>query len=276
MSFATKLITLGGAISGLGFFVGRFFFTVDAGERAIMFDRANGGIREKIYGEGMHFYIPFFQKPITFAIRLQTKTITSQTGTKDLQTVDIALRLLFRPVESQLPNIYLKLGTDYDERILPSVGKETLKSVIAQYDADQILKQRERISQEIRQQIIQNAKEFNIILDDVSFIHLGFMKEYANAIEQKQVAQQNVERQRYIVDRDEQEKQAQIIKSEGEAEAAIMINKAVKQFGAAQIELKRLEAAKNIAETLSKSQNISFVPSGAGQGGNGLLLNVRV
>ena len=105
-----------------------------------------------------------------------------------MQTVDIALRLLYRPVESQLPNIYLKLGANYDERILPSVGKETLKSVIAQYDADQILKSRERISAEIRSQMIQSAKEFNIILDDVAFIHLGFMKEYAYAIEQKQVA----------------------------------------------------------------------------------------
>jgi len=56
--------------------------------------------------------------------------------------------------------------------------------------------------------MIQSAKEFNIILDDVAFIHLGFMKEYAYAIEQKQVAQQNVERQRYIVERDEQEKEA--------------------------------------------------------------------
>lgn len=148
-----------------------------------------------------------------------------------MQTVDIALRLLYRPVETQLPTIYLKLGANYDERVLPSVGKETLKSVIAQYDADQILQQRERISQEIQKQMIQNAKEFNIILDDVSFIHLGFMKDYAYAIEQKQVAQQNVERQRYVVERDEQEKEAQIIKSEGEAEAAMLINKAVKDFG---------------------------------------------
>ncbi|EGR34058.1 prohibitin, putative [Ichthyophthirius multifiliis] len=272
----SALIFSGGALALTGTIISNLFFTVDAGERAILFDRAFGGIREKIYGEGMHFYIPMFQKPITFTIRLQPKTIASQTGTKDLQTVDIALRILYRPVENQLPNIYLKLGLNYDERILPSVGKETLKSVIAQYDADQILQSRERISQEIRQQMILSAQEFNILLDDVSFIHLGFMKDYAYAIEQKQVAQQNVEKQRYIVQRDEEDKLAQIIRSEGEAEAAQLINQAVKKFGGAQIEIKRLEAAKQIAETLSKSQNITFVPSGSEGKGQNLLLNMRV
>jgi len=72
--------------------------------------------------------------------------------------------------------------------------------------------------------------------------------------------------------RDEEEKNAQIIKSEGEGEAATLINDAVKAFGGAQIEIKRLEAAKNIAEILSKSPNITFVPSDS----SNLLLNLGV
>lgn len=54
----------------------------------------------------------------------------------------------------------------------------------------------------------------------------------------------------------------------------MLINKAVKDFGGAQIEIKRLEAAKQIAEALAKSPNISFVPSGGNS--NGILLNMRV
>lgn len=56
--------------------------------------------------------------------------------------------------------------------------------------------------------MIERASGFNITLDDVSLIHLGFMKEYAQAIEHKQVAQQMAERQRFIVMRDEEEKRA--------------------------------------------------------------------
>lgn len=61
MSFANKLISLGGGLALGGGFLSSFFYTVDAGEKALLFDRAFSGIKENIYGEGMHFYIPFFQ-----------------------------------------------------------------------------------------------------------------------------------------------------------------------------------------------------------------------
>lgn len=108
-------------------------------------------------------------------------------------------------------------------------------------------------------------------VEDVSFMHLGFSKEYAQAIEQKAVQQQLAERQKSIVARDEELKLAQIIRSEAEAESATLINNAVKKFGSAQIEIKRLEAAKIIAEELASNPNISFVPDGTNN-----LLNLRV
>jgi prohibitin 1 len=62
--------------------------------------------------------------------------IHSSTGTRDMQTVDLSLRILFRPIESKIPEILNNLGIDYDERVLPSIGNEVLKSVVAQYNAD--------------------------------------------------------------------------------------------------------------------------------------------
>ena len=48
----------------------------------------------------------------------------------DLQTVNITLRLLFRPLSSALPNIYTTLGQDYEDRVLPSITNEVLKAVV--------------------------------------------------------------------------------------------------------------------------------------------------
>lgn len=62
--------------------------------------------------------------------------IHSTTGTRDMQTVELSLRILYRPVEEKLPEILNNLGIDYDERVLPSIGNEVLKSVVAQYNAD--------------------------------------------------------------------------------------------------------------------------------------------
>ena len=53
-----------------------------------------------------------------------------------MQTVELSLRLLFRPIEEQLPLILNNLGLEYDEKVIPSIGNEVLKSVVAQYNAD--------------------------------------------------------------------------------------------------------------------------------------------
>ena len=107
---------------------------------------------------------------------------------------------------------------------------------------------------------------------DASFMHLGFSPEYSRAIERKAVQQQLAEMQKFIVQRDEQLKSAQIIRSQAEADAAKLINDAVTKYGATQIEIKKLQAAMNIASYLSKNPNITFVPSNI----SGNLLNLVV
>ena len=186
--------------------------------------------------------------------------------------VNIALRVLSRPEEEKLPLIYQEIGKDFDERVLPSIGNEVLKAVVAHYNADQLLTMREKVSQEIRDALTQRAGNFHLILDDVAITHLTFGKDFTNAVEQKQVALQEAERSKFVVEKAEQEKLVSIINAEGEAEAALTISKALKENGNGLIEVRRIDAAKEIAGTLAKSRNISYLPTGSG----GLLLNLGV
>ena len=120
MGKAPKGLGLGAKLVavGVGAYVGlqQSMYTVDGGHRAIMFNRI-GGIQDYSQTEGLHFRLPWFQYPIIYDIRARPRKITSPTGSKDLQMVNISLRVLSRPDSMNLPNLHKELGQDFDEKV---------------------------------------------------------------------------------------------------------------------------------------------------------------
>lgn len=107
------------------------------------------------------------------------------------------------------------------------------------------------------------------MLEDVSITHMTFGREFTKAVEQKQIAQQDAERARFIVERAEQERQANVIRAEGEADSAETISKAINKAGDGLIQIRKIEAAKEIAATLSGNPNVAYLPTGKQGGGGG-------
>ncbi|EPX73161.1 prohibitin Phb1 [Schizosaccharomyces octosporus yFS286] len=244
-------------------------YDVPGGKRAVLFDRLSG-VQKQVVQEGTHFLIPWVQKSIVYDVRTRPRNIATTTGSKDLQMVSLTLRVLHRPEIGMLPQIYQNLGLDYDERVLPSIGNEILKSVVAQFDAAELITQREVVSAKIRQELVQRATEFGIRLEDVSITHMTFGKEFTKAVERKQIAQQEAERARFLVEQAEQEKQANIIRAEGEAEAADFVSKSLDKAGNALIQIRSLETSKQIASALAeKGSQVTYLPFGGNVGASG-------
>jgi len=254
-----RLGQLGMGIAVGGVVINNALFNVDGGHRAVIFDRF-AGVKADVVGEGTHFMIPWVQRPIIYDIRARPMNIPSITGSKDLQNVNITLRILYRPLPTSLPNIYTTLGQDYDERVLPSITNEVLKAVVAQFDAGELITQRENLSAKVKSDLVTRAEQFGVILDDIAITHLTFGREFTQAVEQKQVAQQEAEKARFLVEKAEQVKTASIINAEGDSEAASLLAKAFRDTGEGLVELRRIETAEEVAASMAASRNVVYLP----------------
>jgi len=255
------------AVAGaLGYGAYNSIYTVQGGHRAVVFNRVVG-MKENVYGEGLNFNIPWFERPIIYDIRTRPVNLQTLTGSKDLQMVTIAIRVLHKPDPNRLVWIYRFLGLRYDERILPSIMNECAKAVVARYNANELLTKRDQVSREISIDLQKRAKNFNVLLEDVAITHLSFSPEYARAVEAKQVAQQDAERAKYIVIGAQQEKKTIITKAKGEAESASLIGNAVKR-NPGFMKLRRIDAARDIADIVAGSGNKVYLNA------DSLLLNL--
>nr|CCC93599.1 putative prohibitin [Trypanosoma congolense IL3000] len=247
-----------GDIAGLSALVGfaslvsvglyKSIYFVDGGCCAVKFN-AITGLKNRTYGEGANFAIPFLETPVVFDIRNKPTEVLTATGSRDLQTVNLAVRVLYQPHVDALPDIYRNVGMEYAETVLPSLVNEIIRAVIAQFNASDLLVKRPEVSNRIGIMLAERARRFHIDITDVSITQMSFGKEYTSAVEAKQVAQQMAERAKWRVEQAEQEKEGAILLAQGEAESAKLIGMAV-QKNPAFITLRSLEASRAIAEML--------------------------
>lgn len=190
--------------------------------------------------EGINFMMPGINSAILMEVRTQMEESTATAASKDLQIVSTQLALNFRIDPNQVPELYQKVGIGYKERIIAPAVQESIKVVTAKYTAEELIRSRAEAKAAVEEEITKRLAVYNIIVEPagLSITNFDFSEEFNKAIEAKQVAQQEAEKQKYLLQRAELEKETEITRAEGAAQAA-KLNAAALQVQGGQLVIAR-------------------------------------
>jgi prohibitin 1 len=195
------------------------FVIVNAGERGVVM--RFGKVQDQVLEEGLHLIIPLVDSLQKLSVRVQSQEISAEASSKDLQNVftDVALNWHIIPEEAN--RIFQEIGdnTEVIQTIINPAVEEVLKAVMAKYTAEEIITKRGAVKTEVDKFLTERLATYHIKVDDISLVHVHFSERFSEAVERKQIAEQEVKRAGFVALKALQEAEAKVNLARGEAEA---------------------------------------------------------
>ncbi len=215
--------------------------SVPPGHVGIIYDRGRGVLADEL-PEGLHLKIPFWQVSYLTDVRTQEYTMSVAAGegavysddsmtapTSDGQTVWVDATVLFHVDQNKAAELFQAVGPNYVQKIVRPIARSQIRSQIAKYTAiDVYAKKRDDAEKGIDERIKELYSEKDIVLEKLLLRHIAFSDQYASAIEEKQVAEQRIQKAEYQKLEAAELKQKIIIEAEAEAEAISLKGKSLR------------------------------------------------
>ena len=221
MKKITKFVVLGIVALLVVILAADSFATVPVGSTGILltFGKVEDG---KALSEGLHIKLPLVQRIVSMDNRVKKLELNTEAFSKDIQTVSATLAVNYRLQAEKSFAIYKTHGTQYEQNIIVPAAHEVLKSVCAQYTAEELISKRAESSDMMRDELDAKLSGMGITVTDFNIIDFDFSDEFINAVEAKQVAEQVKKKaateNETAIAQAEREKQVSIKQSEAEAE----------------------------------------------------------
>ncbi len=208
-----------------------------------------GSVEDYTYEAGIHFKSPV-QRVICMDNRTQKSDLELTAFSSDIQEVSVRFSMNYQISKENAQNIYKTIGTAYYETVVAPRIQETVKTVFAKYTAENLISSRSVLSEQITQILSDRLAEYNIVVVSTSVENIDFSDAFTDAVEAKQVAEQNklraqTEQQQATLEAEAAAKRT-IIAAEAEAEVT-KIEAEVAQYAGE----KEAEKNKKLAESLT-------------------------
>lgn len=176
---------------------------------------------------GIHGKIPFIDSIKKFDTKVQKIEVKTSGASKDLQDVSMQVAVNYSINPTAVQNLYSRVGTGYEKIVLQPSVNEVLKAVVSQYTAEELITKRQEVSVGMGEELTKKLTEYGIIADNINILDLSFSEAFNQAIEAKQVAQQNALKAQQDLERVKVEAEQQIAQARAEAESYKLKNQEI-------------------------------------------------
>jgi len=195
-----------------------FFVIVNAGERGVLMQF--GKVQKQVLGEGLHVIVPTVYTVKKLSVRVQKQESSAEASSKDLQDVftDVALNWHIIPDEANA--IFQQIGDEKEvvARIIDPAVEEVLKAVMAKYTAEEIITKRGEVKAAVDDSLTLRLVTYHLAVDDISLVHVHFSERFSDAVEAKQIAEQQAKTGEFLALKAVKEAEAKVNLAKGEAE----------------------------------------------------------
>lgn len=184
-----------------------------------------GKVAEYTFDSGIHFKSPF-TSVIKMDNRIQKHTVQMSAFSKDIQETAVTYTINYQISKNDAMTIYRTIGKEYFDTVIAPNISEAVKTATAHYTAEGLINNRDKLATEIEDILIVLLQKYNIEIVGTSIEDLDFTDAFTNAVEAKQVAQQNklrAETEQAQATMEEQAKaERAIISANADAEMAVI------------------------------------------------------
>ncbi|PSP18393.1 MAG: primosomal protein [Cyanobacteria bacterium QS_8_64_29] len=272
-STQTVQALIGGVVAALVLLIGfNSFVIINPGEAGVI--SIFGKAREGALLEGIHFKPPLISKVDVYDVTVQKYEIPAQSATKDLQDLEASFAINFRLDPVNVVEIRRTQGTleNVVSKVIAPQTQESFKVAAAKRTAEEAITKRPELKQGFDEALNERLDKYGIIVLDTSVIDLSFTEEFAQAVEDKQIAQQRAQRAVYVAREATQKAQAEINRAKGRAEAQRLQAESLRVQGGGLV-LQR-EAIEAWEQGGAQMPNVLVMGGDGGQGGIPLLFNL--
>jgi regulator of protease activity HflC (stomatin/prohibitin superfamily) len=215
---------IGGTIGGIIMIIGAAapFVEVPAGNVGVVTNF--GQVQPTTLEPGLHVVIPIYQRVTNVDTRVQPHQFQEiDAASKELQQVKLTGTMNYHIDGAFASDLFQRVGTDFAEKIIDPAFNDFIKTVVPAYSVNDILAKRDEIRSLAKDQLGANLAQYHIIVDDIYIANIAFSDAFQQAIEDKQVAQQQVQTQQQILEQKKIQAQQAVAAAQGEADATVTL-----------------------------------------------------